>query len=108
MTPLQKYLKNRREAGKGLDLDTFGLIMDDFIRENDVQLIVTLPAGKETPQVVDNIGAGPVMTFYLLLNCLGPIFHDLLAILGEKTADKEKLADALLELVRADMLGGDS
>lgn len=108
MTPLQKYLKNRREAGVKLDLDTFGLIMDDFIRENDVQLIVTLPAGQEVPEVRDNIGAGPVMTFYLLLNCLGPVFHDLLTVLGTKDVDKEKLADALLELVKADLLRDNS
>lgn len=108
MTPLQKYLKNKRESGTKLDLDTFGLIMDDFIRENDVQLIVTLPAGQERPEVTDNIGAGPVMTFYLILNCLGPVFHDLLTILGDRATDKEKLADALLELVRADMLNEDA
>lgn len=108
MTPLQKYLKSRREAGETLDLDTFGLIMDDFIRENDVQLIVTLPAGQEAPEVRDNIGAGPVMTFYLLLNCLGPVFHDLLTVLGDKDVDKEKLADTLLELVKADLLRDNS
>ena len=109
MTPLQKYLKKRRDAGEpvGVDLDTFGLIMDDFIRENDVQLIVKLPAGQEEPQIHDNIGAGPVMTFYLLLNCIGPVFHDLMAILGEKATDQEKLADAMLELVKADMLNSD-
>ena len=79
----------------------------DFIRENDVQLIVKLPAGQEEPQIHDNIGAGPVMTFYLLLNCIGPVFHDLMAILGEKATDQEKLADAMLELVKAAMLNSD-
>ena len=108
MTPLQKYLKSRREAGVKLDLDTFGLIVDDFIRENDVQMIVTLPAGQERPEVTDNIGAGPVMTFYLILNCLGPVFHDLLIVLGDKAVDKEKLADALLELVKAELLRDNS
>lgn len=108
MTPLQKYLKSRREAGVKIDLDTFGLIMDDFIRENDVQLIVTLPAGQDAPEIRDNIGAGPVMTFYLLLNCLGPVFHDLLTVLGDRAMDKEKLADTLLELVKADMLSDNS
>ena len=109
MTPLQEYLKKRRDADEpvGVDLDTFGLIMDDFIRENDVQLIVKLPAGQEEPQIHDNIGAGPVMTFYLLLNCIGPVFHDLMAILGEKATDQEKLADAMLELVKAAMLNSD-
>lgn len=108
MTPLQKYLKSRLEAGVKLDLDTFGLIMNDFIRENDVHLIVTLPAGQEAPEVRDNIGAGPVMTFYLLLNCLGPVFHELLNVFGDKNMDKEKLADTLLELVKVEMLRDNS
>jgi len=106
MTPLQKHLKEEQNKGTTFDLDSFGEIMDKFILENDVQMIVTLPAGEKTPKVVDNIGGGPVMTFYLLLNAIGPVFHDLLAICGPKAMDKEKLADALLELVRADMLEG--
>ena len=105
MTPLQKYLEKKRKSGVKLDPDSFGLFIDEFLHENDVEMLVKLPAGHEEPEIIDNIGAGPVLTFYLLLSCLAPVFHDLLKFLGERAAaDKEKLADSLLELVRADML----
>ena len=78
MTPLQKYLEKKRKSGVKLDPDSFGLFIDEFLHENDVEMLVKLPAGHEEPEIIDNIGAGPVLTFYLLLSCLAPVFHDLL------------------------------
>ena len=53
---------------KVLDLDTFGEIMDKFIKDNEIKILITLPQGSIDAVVDDNVGAGSVLQFYIVLN----------------------------------------
>ena len=50
-----------------LNIETFGEIMDDLLKQNEVNLLVTLPAGTLEATLEDNTGCGPVVRFYILL-----------------------------------------
>ena len=104
MTPLQKQMKeNLRE----LDLETFGSIMDDFIKDFDCKMLIEFPKGNKDPVVKDNMGGGPVLAFYFILKAITPTLRDLFAMLSEKGSesfDKEKLADTMLEMVKAEIM----
>lgn len=106
MTPVQKYLKDQTKQGKKLTLDTFGEIMDDFITKFKCQMLITFPEGSGQPEVTENMGIGPVGAFYFILKAITPVFRDMIKTMtiGDNEPDKEKVADAMLSLVRAELL----
>ena len=104
MTPFQKELKDKKPE---LNLDTFGEIIDKFIEENDCKMLIEFPAGKKDPIVTDNMGAGPVLAVYFILKAITPTLRDLFTMLsesGSEAFDKEKLADSILEMVKAEIM----
>ena len=50
-----------------LNIESFGEIMDDLLRRNEVSLLVTLPKGTLEAELIDSTGCGPVIRFYILL-----------------------------------------
>lgn len=94
-----------------MDLDSFGAIMDDFITENECQMLITFPAKSSEPVIQDNMGGGPVLAFYFILKAISPTFNDLIEILGGRNAvDVQGLVDEMLKLVRDELMdeGGKS
>ena len=103
MTPLQKHIKKNNAAH--LDLDSFGQIIDDFLKESDCAILIQSPKNSDDVHVEDNLGIGPVGTLYFLLKCIVPVSQDIVRITGSDW-EAEKLAAALAGLVRADVLEG--
>ena len=103
MTPLQKYLKKNKP--KTLDIDTFGVIMDDFLNANDVKLLIHSPEGSQDVSVQDNLGIGPVGTLFFLLKSICPVSKEIVSLTGEKW-DAKALADVIADMVRDDILEG--
>lgn len=104
---------NREEAARGLKelkkeentetmMDGFDRIMDELLTDTNVQLSVFMPEGDQEPEVVDNIGAGPVVQFYILEKALAVTlveFGDLLDMV-----DVEGFVDGTLELVKEEVM----
>lgn len=67
-----------------MDLDKFGEIIDNFIKENHVQMLIEMPEGTLDPIVKDNIGAGSVMKFYFLLNAISAVGKEMKKEMGFK------------------------
>lgn len=88
---------------KKLDLDSFGEIMDKFILDNDISLLINMPAGTIEPEIQDNTDMGPVMRLYILLNALVAVVKNVIRI--EKDA-REDLVDGILGLVKKDIMEG--
>lgn len=87
-------------------LETFGEIIDKFLEENEVRMLLTLPAGSKDVQVEDSTGLGCTVRFYILLNAIKPIVADLQKHVGIplKSREWEKVVDALLQMVKEEML----
>lgn len=87
---------------KHLNLDTFGEIMDKFIHENKVGLMVLKEADSDDWEVT-GVGMGAVTDFYIFLNALEPIFISMLEQMkGQIKA--EKLAESLSDLLKQCMI----
>lgn len=89
-----------------LTLDSFGEIIDDFLKENEVHMLLSLPEGTLDVQVQDNAGLGSTVQFYILLNAIQPILRAMRGTMGidVKSPEWKKTVDTLLELVKAEML----
>lgn len=88
----------------GFDLDTFGEMMDRFLFENEVVLQVRLPENSEEAKVVDNVGAGATMQFYIVTKALARVIGNMekdFEIIGG--VDIDRMLDEILELVKRDV-----
>lgn len=84
-----------------LTIEKFGEIMDDFLRENEINMLITLPEGSIEPRIQDNTGMGWVVQFYILLAALPPVFKGMFEMME---SEKESLIDGMLELVKNELM----
>lgn len=94
---------------KTMNLDAFGEIMDKFIRESEIQMLITLPEGSVDAEVQDNVKAGGVMQFYIMLNAFPSVAKRMKedmkrADLELDESKWEDVVDALLELLKKDLM----
>lgn len=88
-----------------MDLDKFGELMDDFLKKEEVCMLVKLPEGTLEAEVEDNIGAGSVMQFYFLLQDFESIGKQMRSDMEIKEKnDWESVVDGLLKILREDLL----
>lgn len=95
-------MKEKRE----LNLDTFGEIVDEFLKENEIQMLITIPKGSITPEVRDNVGLGPVVHFYILLKALTTVVKETVDVMSidAGSPEWEHTVDAILSLVKQDIM----
>ena len=92
------------------DIDSFGEIIDNFLKENPVQVLITMGRGTLDPDIKDNTGLGPVGRFYILLHAITKALNDLMDMRdkdGDTLLDprkKEQLVDGILELVKNNLM----
>lgn len=93
-----------------LTLDSFGEIMDQFLKDNEICMLLTLPEGTLDVQVQDNVHFGSVVRFYILLNAIKPICDAVLKDMGiyRKSAEWKKVVDTLLGMIKDEIMGGDA
>lgn len=106
MTPLGRHMREKANRNE-LNIDSFGAIVDEFLDNNDCQMLITFRKGNPVPEVTDNMGGGPVLTFYFILKAITPTFAELCNLIsgkGTEGFDKEQLANALCELVKAEIM----
>lgn len=87
-----------------LNLDTFGEIMDKFINDAHVQLLIDMPEGTTDAVLKDNTGMGAVMQFYIILNAVETIYKDMLKQMDLNDSD-DTLIDSLLNLLKESIKG---
>ena len=89
-----------------MDLDFFDEVIDRFLKENTIHMIITIPKGTLDVRVQDNTGLGSVIQFYILLNSVKPILYSMFSDMGidRKLAGYEKMVDALLGMIREEIL----
>jgi hypothetical protein len=98
-----------RIGGKSMELniETFGEIMDDLLKENEVNLLVTLPAGTLEATLKDNIGCGPVIRFYILLWALKGGMKEVVEAMPIDAAKIPDILDELFTILKNEVLRED-
>ena len=92
-----------------LNIETLGKIIDQFLTENEVNMLITLPKGSLDAQIQENIKLGSVVRFYIFLNCIKPIVEEFAkeAGINKKSAEWAGIVNGLLDMIKKEMLGGD-
>lgn len=95
---------------KKLDLDSFGELIDDFLKDNVIHMLLTIPEGTLDVQVQDNTGMGAVVQFYILLNSIKTVSDAMLEQMKIDDTSQEwrNVVDSLLGLVRNELIGDDA
>lgn len=93
-----------------LTLGSFGEIMDQFLKDNEVCMLLTLSDGTLNVQVQENVHFGSVGWLHILLNAIKPIFDAVLKDMGidRKSTERQKVADTLLGMIKDEIMGGDA
>lgn len=93
-----------------LNLDKFGEIMDDFLKKNEIRMMVTLPEGSIEPVVKDNVGLGSTVHFYIMLNSIGTVCEQMQKDMGidKNSAERANVVHVLLKMVEAELLEDDT
>ena len=87
-----------------LTIEKYGEIMDDFLKENEIKMLVTLPEGSIEPKIQDNTSLGCVVQFYILLAALPAVFQTMFETMELDKNKKESLIDGMLELVKNELM----
>ncbi len=88
----------------GLDIDKFGEIIDEHLRDKKVQMLITLPEGSLDPDIKCSFSEFSVMEFYIMLYGLEKVVKD---VVRDANVDPDKLGimlDAILGLVKDQIL----
>ena len=89
-----------------MNIDAFDDIMDKFINDAHIQLLIDMPEGTTDAELKDNTGMGAVMQFYIILNAVEKIFADMCEQM--ELEDTDVLADSLCNLLNESIKGKDS
>ena len=88
-----------------MDLDKFGEIIDNFLKDNNIAMWITISEGTLDPVIKDNTGMGPVIKFYILLVALKAIGKQLRSDMGITSQEEwEGAIDGILKLVKNDLM----
>lgn len=87
---------------KRFDIETFGEIMDKFIHENKVGLMVLKEENSDDWQVT-GMSMGAVIDFYVFLNALAPIYTAMLDQMRGQM-DGVMLAESLTDLMKKELI----
>ena len=93
-----------------LTLDSFGEIIDQLLKDNEICMLLTIPEGTLDVQVQDNVHLGSIVQFYILLNAIKPICDAVLEdmVIDRKSTEWEEVADTLLGMIKDEIMGGDA
>ena len=83
-------------------IDKFGAIIDEFLKENEIIMQVTMPEKSDVPEVVDNTGGGAVMQFYIITKTLPILLNELTKQVGE--LEVEPMLDDIFEILKSEVL----
>ena len=99
---LRQTIKSHEKELKGLNRDTFGEVMDEFIQASRIGMLITKE--KNTKDFnVQGVGCGAVMDFYIFLNALPVLFEKMLEEMNHQLK-AEELAEALCEEMKKTLL----
>ena len=104
---LRENINDRKGELEGLNLETFGEMMDKVIEASRLGLLVKKEEG-ETEFDVLGAGCGAVMDFYIFLNALPVLFEKMLEELNHQLKgqqlEAEKLAEVLCEEMKKELI----
>ena len=83
---------------KTMDIERFGEIMDKFLKDSKVAMLVKMPEGTLDVEIEDNTGLGPTIQLYILFQALSKALIDTCNQMGGLKTDE--FIDSMMEVVK--------
>lgn len=99
-------VKNEEKAGSDL-MDKFGDLMDAFIEEADLYMVIHFPEGSSVLEIKSSVGSS-VVDLYFLLRAFPAVWEAMekeMPLTDDPDEIKE-LVDSILELIKGTMYDG--
>lgn len=91
-------------TGQELDIDTFGEVMDDFIKRSHVMMLIEMPEGEDRAEISTNMPGGPAMDFYILMNGLISSVEEMVRNFGADAIDYPEMIRAVFQIAEDDVI----
>lgn len=100
--------ESRNHSQEEMNLDALSGIMDQFIHDAHIGMMINIPAESDEVIIEDNLGCGAVGQFYIILNAMGTaiknLAKDMTKIAGREPDNMEGMIDAMLGLMRQELM----
>lgn len=87
-----------------MEIDEFGAKVDELLTEKKIHLNITFQKGSLDPEFESNYQASPILNLYLLIRSMKKGLEDLLEFGIVDEDRKENVIDALMEMLKNDIL----
>lgn len=88
-----------------MDLDKFGKAIDNYLKDNNIAMLIKVPEGTLDPVVKDNTGMGSVIKFYILILALKTICKEVRSDMSITSQEQwERVIAGILDLVRRNLV----
>lgn len=96
-------------------IDIYGEVIDDFLKENEIQMLVSFPEGSMNPEITSSFSYSklskssnesiPIMDLYILMHALKKVITNLYSMQDLMDASKKgEMLDAIFELVKSEIM----
>lgn len=89
---------------EGLTIEKFGKIVDDFLNDNHIQMIIEMEEGTRKAIIEDNTGMGSVIQFYILMHGMAQCMDIMMDDMEIEKEGKPKMVDGILEILKNELL----
>lgn len=88
-----------------MDIDSFGEIMDKFLKENDIKMLIEMPKGTLKAEVRNNYEMLGVVDLYILLNALPSVFETVFdQIENDNKTNQRDIVHDMMKMVENELI----
>lgn len=88
-----------------MDIDSFGEIMDEFLKENEIAMLIEMPEGTLKAEVRNNCEMPGVVDLYILLNALPSVLEIVFdQFENDNKTGQRDLVHAMMEMVEDELV----
>lgn len=87
-----------------LTIEKFGKIVDDFLNDNHIQMIIEMKEGTRKAIIEDNTDMGSVIQFYILMHGMAQCMDRMMDDMEIEKEGKLEMVDGILEILKNELL----
>lgn len=88
-----------------MDIDSFGEIMDKFLEDNDIVMLIEMPKGTLKAEIKNNCEMLGIVDLYILLNALSSVFECVFEMIeNDNASDQRNIVHEMIEMVENELV----
>lgn len=88
-----------------MNIDSFSEIMDKFLQDNDIAMLIEMPKGTLKAEVKNSCEMPSIVDLYILLNALPSVFECVFEMIEiDNTSDQRNIVHEMMEMVENELV----